>query len=197
MDFEKSIPFDLGFNQYIQSFAANIEYAYSELNSFVNLKVKSLQFQRLFPIIKGEIELYINFYIGCLLWACYIKQFENKEISENPVLGKNLTDDESLFNVNYLRDYLSKFEKDTKYYLHKNISIDSKYYALIDLYSDFLKENKHFTETKTSSDLKLPFKINNPNYESILTTIQQVVKTGDFSPLREYLDILLASKIDK
>lgn len=152
MDFEKSIPFDLGFNQYIQSFAANLEFAYSELNGFVNLKFKSLYFQRLFPTIKDEIELYINFYIGCLLWACYIKQFENKEISENPVLGKNLSDEESLFNVNYLRDYLPKFEKDTKYYLHKTVNVDPKYYELIDLYIKFLKDNKHFTETKTSSD---------------------------------------------
>ncbi len=194
MDFEKSIPFDLGFNQYIQSFAANIEYAYSELNSFVNLKVKTLQFQKLYKFISGEIDLYINFYIGCLLWACYIKQFENKEITENPVLGKELSDDESLYTLNYLKNYLPKFEKDVKYYLHKNIKIDSKYYDLINLYEKFLKMNKHFTNTKTSSDLILPFELKNPDYDKILTTIQDVVETGDFSPLREYLDILLESE---
>ena len=191
MDFEKSIPFDLGFGQYIQSFSANIEYAYSDLNSYVNLKFKSVVFQRLFPIINGEIELYINFYIGCLLWAFYIKQFDNKEISENPVLGKNVSDEESLYTLNYLRNYLPKFEKDVKYYLHKTIKFEQKYYDLIDLYAKFLKMNKHFTDTKTSSDLVLPFELKNPDYEKILSTIQKVVETGDFSPLREYLDVIL------
>lgn len=195
MDFEKSIPFDLGFNQYIQSFSANIEYAYAEINSFVNLKVKTMQFQRMYKIINGEIELYINFYIGCLLWACYIKLFKNKEISENPVLGKELSDEESLYTLNYLRNYLPKFEKDVKYYLHRNIKFEQKYYDLLDLYEKFLKMNKHFTQTKTSDDLSLPFELKNPNYDNILNTIQKVVETGDFTPLREYLDIILDSKI--
>lgn len=193
MDFEKSIPFDLGFNQYIQSFAANIEYAYSELNSFVNLKVKTLQFQKLYKFISSEIELYINFYIGCLLWACYIKQFKNKEISKNPVLGQEISDEESLYTINYLKNYLPKFEKDVKYYLHRNIKFEKKYYDLLDLYEKFLKSNKHFTQTKTSDDLILPFELKNPDYEKILNTIQDVVKTGNFTPLRGYLDEILES----
>lgn len=195
MDFEKSIPFDLGLGQHVQSFAANIEYAYSELNSFVNSKMRKFQFQRFYPIFDEEIELNINFYIGCMLWACYIKQFDNKEISENPVLGEDVNEEQSLFNVNYLRNYLPKFEKDSKYYLNKIVKINPKYYDLIDLYEEFLKINNHFVNTKTSSDLNLPFKIENPDYNKILNTIQKAVETGDFSSLREYMDILLENKI--
>ena len=195
MDFEKSIPFDLGFNKYIHSFSDNMEYTYSELNSCVNLKFKSMQFQKLVKLINGQIDLYINFYIGCMLWAFYIKQFENKEISGNHALGRNLSDEESLYELNYLRNYLPKFEKDVKYYLHKTIKFDRKYYDLLDLYEKFLKVNKHFTDTKTSSDLILPFELKNQDYEKILTTIQKVVETGDFSPLREYIDVLLESAV--
>lgn len=195
MNFEKSIPFDLGFNKYIQSFSYNIDYVYSEINRLVNLKVKALQFQNLYKEIINEIDLYINFYIGCLLWACYIKQFENKEISNNPVLGQEISDEEGLYTLTYLRNYLPKFEKDVKYYLHKDIKLDSRYYDLIDLYEKFLKMNKHFTQTKTSSDLVLPFELINPDYDKILTTIQGVVETGDFSPLREYLDVILNSVV--
>ena len=137
--------------------------------------------------------MYINFYIGCLLWACYIKQFKNKEISKNPVLGQEISDEESLYTINYLKNYLPKFEKDVKYYLHRNIKFEKKYYDLLDLYEKFLKSNKHFTQTKTSDDLILPFELKNPDYEKILNTIQDVVKTGNFTPLRVYLDEILES----
>ena len=195
MNFEKSIPFDLGFNKYIQSFSYNIDYVYSEINRLVNLKVKALQFQNLYKEILNEIDLYINFYIGCLLWACYIKQFENKEISNNPVIGQEISDEEGLYTLNYLRNYLPKFEKDVKYYLHRDIKLDRRYYDLINLYEKFLVLNKHFTQTKTSSDLVLPIELKNPDYDKILTTIQGVVENGDFSPLREYLNVILDSTI--
>ena len=195
MNFEKSIPFDLGFNPYINSFVINVEKTYSNLGTYINLKVKSKLFQRLYSVISNEIDLYINFYIGCMLWAFYIKQFENKEISGNHALGRNLSDEESLYELNYLRNYLPKFEKDVKYYLHKTIKFDQKYYDLLDLYEKFLKVNKHFTDTKTSSDLILPFELKNQDYEKILSTIQKVVETGDFSPLREYIDVLLESAV--
>ena len=195
MNFENSIPFDLGFGKHLHNFVADIEYAYAELNSLKNYNTKRFQFQRYFSLFKNEIDMYIDFYIGCMLWACYIKQFEGKEISGNSMLGQEMPDEEGLYTLNYIIDYLSKFEKDVKYYLGKTVKFEQKIYDLLDLYKKFLIENKQFTNTKTSSDLIVPLNIENPNYEEYLDTIQKVVETGDFSLLRSYLDLLLNSAI--
>ena len=83
-------------------------------------------FQRFFPHFQNEIDMHINFYIGCLLWAVYIKQFEDKEISENPMLGQDISDEQGLYTINYMIDYLPKFEKDSKYYINKYFNNEIK-----------------------------------------------------------------------
>lgn len=195
MNFENSIPFDLGFGKHLLNFVADFEYAYNELSKIKNFNMKKFQFQRFFPHFQNEIDMHINFYIGCMLWAVYIKQFENKEISENPMFGQEISDEQGLYTINYMSDYLPKFEKDVKYYLNKTIKFDKKIYDLLNLYKRFLVENKHFTNTKTSTDLVIPVNIVNPNYDEYLEVIQKVVNTGDFSPLRNYLELLLNSAI--
>ena len=70
-----------------------------------------------------------------------------------------------------------------------------KIYDLLDLYKIFLIENKHFVNTKSSKDLVIPVKIENPNYDEYLEVIQKVVESGDFSLLKNYLDLLLDSAV--
>ena len=195
MKFENSIPFDLGFGKHLLNFVADFEYAYSDLNNIRNFNMIKFQFQRFFPHFQNEIDMHINFYIGCLLWAVYIKQFEDKEISENPMLGQDISDEQGLYTINYMIDYLPKFEKDSKYYINKTVKFDKKIYDLLDLYKRFLIENKHFVNTKSSKDLVIPVKIENPNYDEYLEVIQKVVESGDFSLLRNYLDLLLDSAV--
>ena len=55
--------------------------------------------------------------------------------------------------------------------------------------------NKHFTDTKTSSDIKLPFEVKNPDYNLILQTIEKVTESGDFEPLYDLKNLILDSAV--
>lgn len=195
MDFKNDIPFDLGLGQHLQDIVEGFEFAYAKLNNIKNFNIKKSQFQSFYPVFIKEINNYINFYIGCLIWAYFIKQFEDKEILNNPMLNKEVSDENGNYMVDYLINFLSKFEKDVKYYMNKPYKFDQKIYDLLNLYKKFLTENKQFTNTKTSKDLIVPIKIENPDYDKYLNSIQQVVNSGDFSPLREYLDLLINSAV--
>lgn len=195
MKFENSIPFDLGFGKHLLNFVPDFEYAYNELNNIRNFNMKKFQFQRFFPHFQKEINMYIDFYIGCLLWAFYIKQFKNKEISGNPMLGQEISDEQGTATTDYIINYLPKFEKDAKYYANKNIKFEQKIYDLLNLYKKFLVENKHFVNTKTSDDLVVPVDIKKPNYDEYLDVIEKVVDSGNFDLLRNYLDLLLDSTV--
>ena len=195
MNFENNIPFDPGYGKHLDNFYINVDYAYESLNKLKNFNQKKFQFQKYYNILFRDINKYINFYIGCMLWALFIKQFENKEISENPALNQNFTDEDGLFTVNFIKEFLPKFEKDVKYYLNKNLKFEENIFKILEIYTEFLKQNKHFTDAKTSSDLVLPFKIENPDYNSILKTIEEVTTTGNFDLLRDYKKLILDNAV--
>lgn len=191
MDFEKTIPFDPGYNDNLEHLFFNVKYGYEQINVIKNFNQKKFQFQKFYPIFKKNCDNYVNFYIGCMLWALIIKKHENAEITGNLAYGQEFTDDEALLQVNCLREFIPQLERDAKYYLNKVVKFDDEVFDIIDIYQEFLVGNDYFKATKTSADLKITFKYNEFDYDEVMGTIEQVVKTGDFPLLYKYRSLFL------
>ena len=69
-----------------------------------------------------------------------------------------------------------------------------KYIENIEVYKEFAILNEGFVNTKKNTDLKLPNSLKTPSKEelyTIHTTIQEVVKTGNFDKLFEIRGLIL------
>ena len=132
MDFSKGVLFDPGYSKYTLAFSQNIDAAYNVLFSMKALHQRKFKFQMVYPQLLKLLEHTVSFYLGCLLWAAYIKQsFENepKEILDNDYLGKTVNEEQLLFEVNYAISYIEKLKKDCKYQLSHTGKNDIRYSA--------------------------------------------------------------------
>lgn len=69
----EDLEFDPGFAPYILAFRGTVEYLYMDINRFKNLSQRKMKFRQYY---KKFLELFNNnlgFYVGCLMWAAYIK----------------------------------------------------------------------------------------------------------------------------
>lgn len=175
----ESVQFDPGFIKNLSAFVPNIEYAYSQLGQIRDFNRKKQQFRLFLPKIQSLLKNYIGFYLGCILWAIYIKQFDNAPILNNLCFGGEYKESETLEEVNFILMFIEKFPKDVKYFTGKNFSIDSLSISIIEAYREFLKVNEGFVKTKTTDDIKIPksFKIPN-NLDEIYKEIQKVTENG-------------------
>ena len=81
------VQFDPGFVRHLSAFVPSINYVYETLDKFKNFNQKKLQFKRYLPKIQALIKNYIGFYLGCILWALCIKQYDNADILNNLCYG--------------------------------------------------------------------------------------------------------------
>ena len=189
MDFSKGVLFDPGYSKYTLAFSQNIDAAYNVLFSMKALHQRKFKFQMVYPQLLKLLEHTVSFYLGCLLWAAYIKQsFENepKEILDNDYLGKTVNEEQLLFEVNYAISYIEKLKKDCKYYLGKTCNIPEDWTYVLNVYKEFLTANNYLTQAKMTSDILLPKqikKIESPDLEKVLSTIEEVTKTGELKDL--------------
>jgi hypothetical protein len=98
-----------------------------------------------YPKIQGLLKNYIGFYFGCILWAVYIKQFDNADILNNLCYGGEYNEEETLGEIDFIKNYIDQLKKDAKYYIGQDFSIDETSLKIIDAYREFLKscdENK-------------------------------------------------------
>lgn len=175
----KEVQFDPGFIQHMAAFVPNIEYVYDSLSQFKNFNQKKQQFKMYYPKIQLLLKNYIGFYLGCMLWAIYIKQFDNAEIMNNLCFGGEYKEDETLFEVDFIKKYIEQLKKDVKYYTGQNFSIDSESLNIIDAYRAFLKANGGFVKTKTTGDIKIPESFKTPaDLEEIKKEIDRVCENG-------------------
>lgn len=173
------IQFDPGFIQHISAFIPNIEYVYQSLAQAKNFNMKKQQFKMFYPKIQSLLKNYIGFYLGCMLWAVYIKQFKEKEILNNLCFGGDYNEAETLSEVDFIINYIEQLKKDVKYYTGNNFSIDSQSLNIISAYREFLKLNEGFVNTKTTDDIKLPTFFKTPtDYEEINSSIKKVIDNG-------------------
>ena len=173
----------------LTAFSQNIDAAYNVLFSMKALHQRKFKFQMVYPQLLKLLEHTVSFYLGCLLWAAYIKQsFENepKEILDNDYLGKTVNEEQLLFEVNYAISYIEKLKKDCKYYLGKTCNIPEDWTYVLNVYKEFLTANNYLTQAKMTSDILLPKqikKIESPDLEKVLSIIEEVTKTGELKDL--------------
>ena len=137
---------------------------------------------------------YLGFYTGCLLWAVYIKKFENKPIIANICFGGEYSENETTEEVNFIEKYIEQLKKDVKYYTGQNFEVDYVDAKLLDYYREFLKVNKGFVEAKTTDDLKLPEQFKTPTdkeLDKILKGIEDVIENGKLYELFPLLNKVL------
>lgn len=189
MDFENGVQFDPGFIQHMSAFIPNIEYVYNTLAAYRDFNRKKQQFRMYYPKIQSLLKNYIGFYLGCILWAVYIKQFDNKPIINNLCYGGEYDEKESLGEVDFIINYLEQLKKDVKYYTGQNFSIDSTSMNILEAYRAFLKSNEGFVKTQTTNDIKIPGSFKTPDdLEEIHKEIEKVVENGklyELFPLAE------------
>lgn len=184
MDFKNGAQFDPGFVQHISAFVPNIEYAYGALNRYSNFGMKKQQFKMLLPKIQHLLENYLGFYMGCMLWASYIKELENTPLLNNFGYGCDYDEAETISEVDFILNYVEQLKKDVKYYTGKDFSIDTTSLNILEAYKTFLKENKGFTQVEKTSDIVIPksFKKLGKDEES-LQKIEEVIETGNLKEL--------------
>ncbi len=191
IDIKDGVQFDPGFIQHISAFEPNIEYVYNTLSTCRNFNQKKMQFKMFYPKIQSLLKNYLGFYLGCILWAVYIKNLDEKPILNNLCFGGEYSENDTLEEINFIKKYIEQLKKDVKYYTGQNFSIDSQSLNILDAYRNFLKENKGFVETKTTKDIKLPegFKTSSDkDLKEILEGIEKVIENGklyELFPLAE------------
>lgn len=181
MNFDNGAQFDPGFVQHMSAFVPNIEYVYAGLNRLKNFTLKKNQFKMYYPKIQSLLKNYLGFYLGCILWAAYISQLDEKPILNNLCFGGEYSEKETLSEVDFIKDYIEQLKKDVKYYTGQDFTIDENSINILNAYREFLIANKGFVETKTTKDIKLPANLKTPSekdLEEILSGIEKVIDNG-------------------
>ena len=186
IDTKDNVQFDPGFIQHMSAFEPNIEYVYSSLNSCRNFNQKKMQFKMFYPKIQSLLKNYLGFYLGCILWAVYIKSLGEKPITGNLCYGGEFSENETLEEVDFINAYIEQLKKDAKYYLNQDFSIDEESLKVLDAYREFLKVNEGFVKVQTTTDVKLPECLKTPtskDLQLILEEIEKVIENGKLHDL--------------
>lgn len=186
IDTKDNVQFDPGFIQHMSAFEPNIQYVYNSLNSCRNFNQKKMQFKMFYPKIQSLLKNYLGFYLGCILWAVYIKNLGEKPIAGNLCYGGDFSETETLEEVDFIKSYIEQLKKDAKYYLGQNFSIDEESIKVLDAYREFLKLNEGFVKVQTTADVKLPTSlksVDEAGLKEILVGIEQVIENGKLHEL--------------
>lgn len=175
----KEVQFDPGYIKHLSAFVPSIEYVYTQLGQIKDFNQKKQQFRMFLPKIQSLFKNYIGFYLGCILWAIYIKQFDNAIILNNLCYGGEYKEAETLSEADFISRFIETFPKDVKYYTGQNFSVDTLTISIVEAYREFLKVNEGFVNTKTTNDVKIPNSFKTPkNFEEIHKEIEKVVESG-------------------
>lgn len=194
IDTKDNVQFDPGFIQHMSAFEPNIQYVYNSLNSCRNFNQKKMQFKMFYPKIQSLLKNYLGFYLGCILWAVYIKSLGEKPIAGNLCYGGDFSETETLEEVDFIKSYIEQLKKDAKYYLGQNFSIDEESIKVLDAYREFLKLNEGFVKVQTTTDVKLPASlksVDETGLKEILVGIEQVIENGKLHELFAFSEKVL------
>ena len=187
---QKGLEFDPGFAPYILAFRGTIEYLYMDINRFKNLSQRKMKFRQYY---KKFLELFNNnlgFYVGCLMWAAYIKTQPKQEILNNNCLNQEYDEEANISDTEFMIKFLELFPKDMKYFLGENYEINQGDLKILEMYKEFLVINKGFVDSKYNTDIKLPAGMKTDGAETFKEKIEEVLKSEDLSKLLEYRDLI-------
>ena len=184
--------FDPGFSKILlSSFSYNMEVLYMDLNRIKNFGQKKTQFIIVFQKGKSLYDVYLGFYLGCMLWGACLKSMGNEKIEDNPFIGREYQRELSLEEINYLRDFVKKFDRDSKYYLGKPFKVDENKLKILDMYEEFIDANNGFIETDSTDKIKLVGKLNELTKEEINEInlkIEEVIQKDKLEDLLVFCD---------
>ena len=186
----KGLEFDPGFAPYILAFRGTVEYLYMDINRFKNLSQRKMKFRQYY---KKFLELFNNnlgFYVGCLMWAGYIKPQPEQDILNNNCLGGEYNEEENISDVDFMIKFLELLPKDMKYFLGMDYEINPDDIKILEMYKEFLTINKGFVNSKKNTDILLPAGMKTDGAENFKDKIDEVLKTEDLSKLLEYKDLI-------
>ena len=187
----KGLEFDPGFGPYILAFGGTVEYLYTDINRFKNFSQKKMKFMQYHKKILDIFNNNLGFYVGCLMWAAYIKTQPEQKILSNHCLGQEYKPDENTAETDFMIQFTELFPKDMKYFLSQNFVFDEKIVKLLNVYKEFLVLNEGFVKSEKNTDIKLPNEVKTEKAVEYKELIEKVLKTGDLSKLLEYLPIII------
>ena len=177
------LEFDPGFAPYILVFSGSVEYIYSDINRFKNLSQKKMKFRQYY---KKMIDIFYNnigFYVGCLMWAAYIKAQPEQPILSNHCLGQEYDEQENIQDTQFMLKFTELLPKDIKYYLGENFIFEDKFVNLIKVYEEFLVLNKGFVNSEKNTDIVLPGAVKLEKLDRFKSLIDEAIKEGNLAKL--------------
>ena len=188
----KNALFDPGFSKLLlSSFSYNIELLYIDLNRVKNFGQKKTQFILTFQKGKSLFDVYLGFYLGCMLWGACLKSMGSEKIEGNPFIDREYKREDSLEEINYMKDFVKRFDRDSKYYLGKPFKVDENKLKVLDLYEQFIDGNGGFVNTDTTDKIQLVGKLNElseQDVKDIYEKIQEVINSNKLEDLLEFCD---------
>ena len=174
----QKIKFDPGFAPLVIDSIQQLGYTYYSFSAISNIKLKKLNFLPTYKKIEKYLKTNMAFYLGCLMWAKYISQFENCEIEGNKLLNEKCEEEEYTGEINFLIDLVEKqLPRDLKYFLNKNTEPNGQYSVILKTYKEFLILNNGFCACANTSDIKLPQNLKELNKEE-LENLNSLIKTA-------------------
>lgn len=190
----ENVKFDPGYAPIVLNALGQVGYNYYIFSAIPNVKLKKMNFPHALRKIEGFLKTNVAFYLGCLLWASYIKQFENAQIEGNKLLGETCSEEEYTSEINFLIYTITKeLPRDCKYYLGKNYECDEKYLPILEAYKQFLILNEGFVNCSKVSQIVIPEnlkKLNNKQLNLINEKINKAIEEKEIEQLFECFDLI-------
>ncbi len=190
----ENVKFDPGYAPIVLNALGQVGYNYYIFSAIPNVKLKKMNFPHTLRKIEGFLKTNVAFYLGCLLWASYIKQFENAQIEGNKLLGETCSEEEYTSEINFLIDTITKeLPRDCKYYLGKNYECDEKYLPILEAYKQFLILNEGFVNCSKVSQIIIPEnlkKLNDEQLNLINEKINKAIEEKEIEQLFECFDLI-------
>ena len=185
------VEFDPGFAPYIMAFQGSVEYLYSDINKYKNLSQKKFKFMQYYKKILEVFDNNLGFYVGCLMWASYIKTLPEQEILNNNALGTEYNEEKDTAETDFMIRFVDLFPKDMKYFLGQNFEFEPWIKKLLYIYKEFLVINKGFVNSKNNIDIKLPKSLKSKDLEKFQEIIKGSISSGNLSSLLHYKNLII------
>ena len=189
MDDNKKIKFDPGYAPIVINSLGQVGYSYYVFSAIPNVKLKRMNFPHTLRKIEGFLKTNVAFYLGCLLWASYIKKFDDYELEGNQLLGEECSEEEYTSEINFLIDTIeNQLPRDSKYYLNKLYVADEKYLPILKAYKEFLILNNGFVSCSKTSQIMLPDSIKKLNEEELNLVNEKIQKAINDKEIEQLFD---------
>ncbi len=194
MEEKKTVKFDPGFAPLVIDSIGAVGYTYYMFNALLDIRIKRANFPLVLKKLELNLKINICFYLGCLMWASYIKSIKNAAIEGNKLLGEKTSEQEYTKEIDFLIDFTSNLlVKEYKYYKNKFYRIDERYLVILETYKNFLILNQGFVNCASTDDIILPDNLKTLNKEDldlIVQTIENSIKEKNLNNLFNCYNLL-------